>query len=79
MTAISSGGRFGGDLGSLPYVFIQTTPLAGWIINHNLGYYPDVRVYNLGLQLVSCDIQQTSIYQTRVSFTVPFTGSAYLI
>lgn len=74
---VNSGG--GGSGNNQPFAHLQPVPENVWIINHNLGYYPDVRVYSLLNQLVECDVEQVSVNQTKLNFSNPFAGSAYLL
>lgn len=78
MTAISSGGKFK-EVGSKPFTFTQATPLAVWVIDHNLGHRPDVDVYSQSGQLVRCDVDHPTVNRTVLSFSIPFVGSANLI
>jgi hypothetical protein len=62
--------------GATAYVHHQPTPSTEWIINHNLGYYPDVTVLSTGLAEVDAEVVHISVNQTRVYFVVPFAGIA---
>lgn len=66
-----------GDAGS-SFIFTQVSPITQWIINHNLGFYPSVSVFTMGMQEVDAEIIQYSINQTRVYFFAPFAGFARL-
>jgi hypothetical protein len=66
-----------GDTASV-LLFQQATPSAQWIINHNLGFYPDVTVRDLGGQVVSVYTAHISINQARVYAEPPLAGSARL-
>lgn len=79
MTTIAVGVRADSGGSNQPFYYLQTTPAAVWIINHNLGHYPDVRVYSLLNQLVECDVEQVSVNQIRLNFSSPFAGTAYLL
>lgn len=79
LISATPGGNNSGGGGGPPFTFTQTVATSLWIVNHNLGYYPDVRVYNLLNQLVGCDVEQVSLNQTRLSFNDPFAGFANLI
>lgn len=61
------------------YIHSQTSAQAQWIINHNLGYFPDVSVLSTGGMEVVAEIVHTSVNQVIVLFAVPYTGSAVLI
>lgn len=57
------------------YVFsAEYVDLNTWVVNHGLGYYPDVTVY-VGNEQVSPDsITHNSTMQATISFSVPTTG-----
>lgn len=59
---------------ALTFYFTQATN--PWIINHNLGYFPSVKVYSIGGAEVDCDIQNVSVNQVQVNFNNPFAGFA---
>lgn len=58
---------------------IQTSASTTWIINHGLGYKPQVSVYTLWWQEVEADIIHTNDNQTQIIFSTPSTGIARLI
>jgi hypothetical protein len=66
------------------YVYTQTTLSDTWVINHDLGYYPIVRVFisdtngnNSEIQPLS--IVHNSIFQTTITFSTPYVGVARLV
>lgn len=61
------------------FTFLQNTPSTTWIINHGLGYKPNVSVYTLGGQEIEADILHTNDNQTQIFFSVPTTGIARLV
>jgi hypothetical protein len=61
------------------YVYTQTTLSDTWVIDHDLGYYPTVRVFisdtngnNSEIQPLS--IVHNSIFQTTITFSTNETG-----
>lgn len=58
--------------------FTQASPLAEWVINHNLGIEPQVEVMSPGSVRVSAEVVHTSLNQTRVLFATPYAGFALL-
>lgn len=58
------------------FTFVQTTPLATWIINHNLGYEPSIEVRNQSGQVVLVDVLHSSLNQSIIYAVVPFAGTA---
>lgn len=58
----------------------QTVATSAWTINHDLGYYPIIRVYDtLGNEIQPVSVVHTSVVQTVVVFDSPIAGSARLI
>lgn len=57
------------------YTHIQSPASAEWIVNHNLGVYPEASVLTAGGQKVLTEILHVSVNQMRVYFSTPFTGS----
>lgn len=65
----------GGGGTSEPFIFQQPTPSNLWIINHNLGYYPSVEVFDLGGGVITSGVEllNFSVNQIRV-FANPSVG-----
>jgi hypothetical protein len=61
------------------FEYTQTSPSATWIINHDLGYYPIVRIFVGNEEIQPAGIVHNSIFQTTVTFTMPFVGIARLV
>jgi hypothetical protein len=57
-----------------PKEFSQSTPSTLWIWNHNLGYRPQPKVYNLAYQEIDAEIEQPSVNQIRVRVNPATTG-----
>jgi hypothetical protein len=70
-----------GSTGPTPTIAYSFTPDDSrqvWDIDHNLGFYPSVRVMNaLGTEFFG-DIIYTNINQLTVTFTEPVYGTIYL-
>lgn len=60
------------------FVFVQSTPLATWVINHNLGFKPSVELLDQGGNEFDADVLHTSINQVVVYLSIPATGTARL-
>lgn len=58
------------------FTFTQSSPLAGWIINHNLGFNPILTVTDIGGNEVEAEIVHISSNLTMVYFSQPQTGKA---
>lgn len=62
------------------YEHTQTTPSTAWVIKHNLGYAPIVRVFlNDGTEIQPLSITVDSIFQVTVRFSATTAGTARLI
>lgn len=60
------------------YDFVQASPASEWIINHNLGFNPNVQVFSVGGLMMLADVQHFSLNQTRVYHVTPTAGKARL-
>jgi hypothetical protein len=58
------------------FEFAQPIPLADWIVNHNLGFRPNVAVFDDGGNVVLAAVAHLSVNQCRINFAVPMTGRA---
>lgn len=65
-----------GPAGGTAYEYVQSTPAASWIINHNLNRPVHVTLYNDSGEIVYSDVQRGSSNTLTVSFPAPTTGSA---
>jgi hypothetical protein len=65
--------------GLVAYVYSQPTPETTWTINHNLGRYPSVELFNTGMQEIDAEIAHPSINQTVVTLNPATAGLARLI
>lgn len=64
-----------------PYAFeyTQTTLSNTWVVKHGLGYYPIVRVFVGGEEILPASIIHDSIFQTTITFSEPKTGIARFV
>lgn len=62
----------------LGYLHTQATPSDTWIINHNLGYKPNVQVFNAGSVAVLTEVENSTVNQTIVRIAPAQTGFARL-
>lgn len=60
------------------FVYTQSTPSVLWVIVHNLGKHPSVQVVDVSGNLVEGSIQYIDTNTVNVSFSIPFSGLAYL-
>ena len=67
-----------GPAGGTTFDYSQPTASAVWDIVHNLGRYPSVTVVDSSNREVDGDVQYASVNEVVVSFSAPFSGSAFL-
>lgn len=67
-----------GDVQGFTFVFNQASPIATWVIVHNLGGFPSVTVVDSADTQMEGDVVYNSEDQITVSFTSGFAGKAYL-
>jgi hypothetical protein len=60
------------------FIYTQATSSATWVITHPLGGHPSVTVVDSAGTAVVGEVKYDSTTQVTVSFTVPFSGLAYL-
>jgi hypothetical protein len=58
------------------YQHTQSIPAATWMVNHNLGYRPNVQLTTLGGREILGEIQHTSINQVIAYLDTPLAGLA---
>lgn len=81
---VNGGSILRGDPGpvgppGVPFVFIQPTPSATWVINHDLGHIPSVELFDPDDSEIDAEIGHPTENQTVVHFSIPIAGSARLI
>lgn len=76
---VLSGSLDGNQKPTYAYEWTQTTPASNWVINHNLGYNPLVRIFIGNSEVQPGAIVHNSINQVTISFATPQTGIARLI
>lgn len=63
---------------ALAYAYTQPTPSDVWVIDHNLGFYPNVTVIDSGGSTVEGEVTYPTIDQLQLTFSGAFSGVAYL-
>lgn len=61
------------------HLHTQSSSSATWTVNHNLGYRPNVEVFNTGWAEVDASVVHNSVNQTVITFSQPTTGYARMI
>jgi hypothetical protein len=63
---------------AVAYHHVQGVSSAVWVINHYLGWQPNVTVQDSGGSVVEGEISYTSVNSLTVTFSGAFSGNAYL-
>lgn len=63
-------------VGGGSYKHTQSTAASTWVVNHNLGFRPNVAVTSLGGLLMLCEVLHISDNQVQVLTDTPTTGLA---
>ena len=61
------------------FEYTQTTLSTTWVVPHGLGYFPIVRVFVGGEEILPSSVIHDSIYQTTITFSSAKTGIARLV
>jgi hypothetical protein len=69
-------GRDGRDGSGSAFTHVQAVPALVWTINHNLGYFPSIEVWDSLGREVEADVLNVTITQATVTFLAASTGSA---
>jgi hypothetical protein len=68
-----------GDSASISYTHFQNVPASIWVIEHNLGFWPNVYVLDTNGDECEGDVQNhPSMNRTDIFFSAPFAGRARL-
>lgn len=59
------------------FVFVQTTPAATWVVNHNLNKYCSVTIVDSADNTVFGDVLYNSLNQVTLTFAGAFSGEAF--
>jgi hypothetical protein len=60
------------------YVHDQTVPAATWVVEHDLGMYPNVTVVDSAGSLIEGDVTYDNNNQITLNFSGAFSGKAYI-
>lgn len=75
---VRGGGIGGSSANTRRHVHTQEIASSEWVIQHTLGGHPSVTIVDSADTYVIGEVQYDSTTQLTVSFTVPFSGYAYL-
>lgn len=58
------------------YTHTQSSPATTWVINHNLGFYPNIQSRSVGGIAINGRIDHVSINQATITFATALAGTA---
>lgn len=67
-----------GDSASIAHTHYQNTPASIWVIEHNLGFWPNVYVLDTNGDECEGEVQNVNFNRTDIFFSAPFAGRARL-
>ncbi|UUV43187.1 hypothetical protein RCCWILLIS_15 [Rhodobacter phage RcCWillis] len=69
-----------GDPGASGAGYVHTEPLPSttWVIDHNLGFWPNIYVYDTNGDECEGDVDNVSLNRCVINFSAPFAGIARL-
>lgn len=70
---------FGSGGGITGFVHTQASPATTWTVNHNLGYKPEVQVYNAGSIQVLAEVEHSTVNQTIIRIAPATSGFARFV
>jgi hypothetical protein len=76
---VLAGSDTGNTRPQFSYEYTQTSLSNTWVINHNLGYYPVVRVFIGNTEVMPSSITHNSSFTTTITFETPCIGVARLV
>ena len=68
-----------GGVTLIDFIFTQSIASTTWVINHNLNRHPSVTIMDASNTIIFGDITNTSLNQIILNFSIPVSGSAYLV
>lgn len=60
------------------YMHTQSVPASEWVINHNLGFIPNITVLDTLGRIVIGEVTHPTVAQAVLTFSAAFSGKAYL-
>jgi len=79
VTVASSGVQGPAGVGAGFFTYVQNTSSATWSITHNLGGYPAFTVLDTSGNQCEGAVSYTNVNSMVLTFTAPFSGTAYLV
>jgi hypothetical protein len=62
----------------ISFTYPQNAVSNNWVINHNLGYYPNIQIFDSGNNMVEGNVTHSNTFSLTVSFSAGLSGIAYL-
>ena len=79
VVSVGGGGTLSGsNISQIAYHHVQRASSDEWLIQHGLGFFPNVTTIDSGGSIVEGELEHISEYSLRVIFSVPISGDAYL-
>lgn len=66
------------DTTQVSYTHTQGVASDTWVIAHNLGYNPNIQIFDSGENLVEGSVTHTDANNITVTFSIAISGVAYL-
>ena len=66
------------DSSQFSFTYPQNAVSDNWVIAHNLGYYPNIQIFDSANNMVEGDVTHSNTFSLTVSFSVGLSGIAYL-
>jgi hypothetical protein len=66
------------DSSQFSFTYPQNAVSNNWVIAHNLGYYPNIQIFDSANNMVEGDVAHSNTSSLTVSFSVGLSGIAYL-
>ncbi len=80
-TTVTAGSGMGvqgpkGSPGGAYYEHTQSTPATDWVVQHDLGFYPDITMRTTGGLVIEADVHHLSINHAQIRLNTPMAGTA---
>ena len=62
----------------ISYTHSQNAVSNNWVIAHNLGYYPNIQIFDSANNMVEGNVTHSNTFSLTVSFSAGLSGIAYL-
>lgn len=66
------------DSSQVSYTHNQGAVSNNWVIAHNLGYYPNIQIFDSGNNMVEGNVTHSNTISLTVGFSAGLSGIAYL-